>query len=433
MISKEKWAEVVKDFHEKGIPQLVKRELSIPKKIPLKRAISIIGPRRAGKTYTMFQLIEEIVKDGISINRTIYINLERTDLEDCNSKDLMAMMETYYEMYPENKKRKTWLFLDEIQNVGMWENFVRTVIDSENVQVFISGSSSKLLSKEIATALRGRTITYTILPFSFKDYLAAENMESRKYLSTSEKASLINALKTYMEKGGYPEAIIYKKESERILTDIVETTMYRDVVERYGVRNTRLLKLLIQSLINSSQREFSVHKFYNYTKSTGMKVSKTTLYNYMNALADVFLIFLLRKYSTSLREAEQSIPKVYVVDNGILILSGVNDFGKLLENLVFLELTRRNKNVYYYKSIDNKEVDFVIVEKGKVSKILQVAYSLDDFATKEREIKSLLKASRELKCNSLSILTWSKEGEETTNGKKITYIPLWKWLVFMNR
>lgn len=429
MINREKWIEIIKDFHERGVPDLIEREIKIPIEVPLKRAISIIGPRRAGKTYTMFQLIKSILKNNIDFIRILYINLERIDLEGTTIKDLDIMINTYYEIYPDNKNKKIWLFLDEIQNVDKWEKFVRTVIDSENVQVFISGSSSKLLSKEIATSLRGRTITYVILPFSFKDYLATEKIKIEKHMSTSERLKMINSLKTYIEIGGYPEVILYKKEMEKILLDIVETTVYRDIVERYKIRNTSLLKLLIKSLINSAEREFSIHKFYNFIRSKGIKASKTALYSYAGALNDVFFIFLLRKYSGSYKEIEQSLPKVYAVDNGILTSNGINDYGRLMENLVFVELKRRGKDIYYYKSPDGKEVDFVVLEKKKIKELIQVSYSLDEIITEEREIKSLLKASKELKCNKLTVITWNREEEKAINGKKIKYIPLWKWLL----
>lgn len=429
MVAKEKWAEIIKDFHEKGIPDLVERKIDIPTEIPLKRAISIIGPRRAGKTYTMYQLIKSLLSKKVQINQIVYINLEKADLEGCSSKDLVNMMETFYALYPQNKNKKTWLFLDEIQNVEKWEKFVRTIIDDETVQVFISGSSSKLLSKEIATAMRGRTITYTIFPFSFIEFLNVEKIEIGKYLSTSEKSKVINRLGMYIQNGGYPEVVLYPKEKEKILLEIIETTIYRDMIERHKIRNTKLLKILIKSLISSAVREFSIHKFYNFIKSAGIKASKNSLYNYVDGLSDVFFMSLARKFSYSYKEVEQSLPKVYLIDNGLLTVNGINDYGRLMENLVFIELKRRGKDVYYYKSVYDKEVDFVIVEKNKVKELIQVAFSLDDLNVREREIKTLLKASNELKCNNLIIITDNKETTEKIKGKKIKFLPLWKWLL----
>ncbi|MBI2143560.1 ATP-binding protein [Candidatus Woesearchaeota archaeon] len=428
MIPKEKWAEAIRDFHAKGVPELVEREISIPEEVPLKRAISIIGPRRAGKTYAMFQVISSILKHA-SMERVAYINFERSDLEGCSSRDLDSLMETFYEICPKNRLVKVWLFLDEIQNVENWEKFVRAVIDSENVQVFISGSSSKLLSREIATAMRGRAVPYKMLPFSFADYLSANKVKTGRYLSSAEKAEVINRLNMYMVGGGYPEVIIYPKEKEKLLADIFETTIFRDVIERYKIRNIKLLKLLIKSLISSAAKEFSVHKFYNFTKSAGLRAGKNSLYNYVDALNDVFFVFPLRKFSYSYRNAELSLPKIYLVDNGILTANGISGDGTLMENLVFIEHLRRDKEVYYYKSADGKEVDFVVLEKGRVKELLQVAFSLEDTRTREREIASLLKASKELKCSNLSIITNSEEGEEKIKGKNVKLIPLWKWLL----
>ncbi len=429
MIGREKWAEVIADFQGKAIPDLIEREITVPEEVPLKRAITLIGPRRAGKTYTMLQLIKSLLREKAGIDRIVYINLERTDLEGCTGIDLVGMLETFYEMHPENRKWKIWLFLDEIQNVEGWERFVRTALDRENIQIFLSGSSSKLLSKEIATSLRGRTLSHTILPFSFTDYLIARGIERGEYLSSSQKAEVINRLRTYLTDGGYPEVILFGKEKEKILSDIVETTVYRDVIERYKVRNTRLLRLLIQSLIASAQKEFSVHKFYNYIKSMGMRASKNTLYEYLEALHDVFFAFPVRRFSYSYKEAEQSLPKIYLIDNGILSLNGIDGPGRLMENLVFVELMRRGKGIHHYKSADGKETDFVIVERGRVTQLLQVAYSVDEFGTKEREVNSLLKASEELRCSNLAIITWSREGEEVVKGKRIRYLPLWRWLL----
>ncbi|RLF34791.1 MAG: hypothetical protein DRM99_05860, partial [Thermoplasmata archaeon] len=279
MISKERIATIIKDFHEKGVPWLVERDLQIPIEIPIKRAISIIGPRRAGKTYSMFQLMKKLLKK-YEITQILHLNFELTILKNLSLEDLNLIKETYFEIYPENKNRKIWFFLDEIQNVEDWETFVRTLLE-ENINVFISGSSSKVLSREIASQLRGRSLTYTVLPFSFAEFLRAKKIEPKKYLSSKEKARIMKETREYLNFGGYPEAILYPEEREKIITEILETTIYRDVVERYKVKNIKALRLLMTSLINSATKNFSVHKFYNFLKSQGIKVSKTTLYEYL--------------------------------------------------------------------------------------------------------------------------------------------------------
>ena len=424
MISKEKWAEIINDFHEKELPDIIEREIEIPLEIPINRSISIIGPRRSGKTYEMFSLIRKLM-GSIDGEQILYINFERADLELTNENELILLKEAFYELYPENKKKEVWFFLDEIQNVPYWEKFVRTILD-QDIKVYLSGSSSKSLSKEIATSMRGRNLTYNVFPFSFREYLLFNKIENKKFFSSSEKARIINLLREYMKFGGYPEAIIYEKEKEKILTEIKETTIYKDVIDREKIRNTKVLKLLINALINS--KEFSVHKFYNFLKSQGLKVSKNALYKYLEALQDVFFVFLLRKFSYSYKKAEQSIPKVYFVDNGLLTVSGIEDKGRLMENLVFIELLRKNLDISYYQSI-NEEVDFVIKEKKKVRQLIQVCYDISNFNTKEREIKGLIKASKELKCNNFLIITWSYESEIKKDNKNIKFIPLWRWLL----
>lgn len=425
MITKDKIATVIKDFHEKGVPWLIERDLQIPTEIPIKRVISIIGPRRAGKTYSMFQLIKNLLAK-YNITQILYLNFELTMLKSLSSEDLDLILETFYEIYPENRNKKVWFFLDEIQNIEGWERWVRTLLE-EGINVFISGSSSKLLSREIATQLRGRALTYTIFPFSFAEFLRARKIEVKKYMSSREKAIVMKELRDYLNLGGYPEVILYPKEKEKIISEIIETTIYRDVVERYRFKNLKVLRMLISFLVNSATKNFSIHKFYNFLKSQGIKVTKTTLYEYLEALKDVFFVFTLHRFSYSLKKIEQTLPKIYLVDNGILYTNGITDKGKLMENLVLTELKRRGKDIYYWSN--SYEIDFVVREKKKIKQLIQVCYDVTEYETKEREIKGLLKASKELKCKDLVVITWDYEAEEKINRRKIKFIPLWKWLL----
>ncbi|MEK6792903.1 MAG: ATP-binding protein [Nanoarchaeota archaeon] len=425
MVSREKWAEVIKDFHEKNLPKIIPRMQEIGFESDMKRAVSIIGPRRTGKTYEMYYLISKI-KDKFGIDRAVYINFERADFGILSYKDLVLMLETYYELYPKNKKEAIWLFLDEIQNVVEWERFVRTCLD-DGIRVFLSGSSSKLLSKEIATSMRGRNISYNIYPFSFVEYLITKKFEIGKFYSSSEKSTLKNLFNEYLIFGGYPESIIYSNEREKIIKDIFDTAIYKDVIERNKVRNVNVMRLLIKVLLNS--KEFSINKFYNYIKSQGIKVSKNALYNYSEYLGDAFFVFFLRKYDLSIKKREQSLPKIYFIDNGFLTLNGIEDKGRLLENLVFMELTRRNKDISYYQNSLKEEVDFLVKEGKKVKQLIQVCYDLSNFMTLDREIRVLIKASKEFECNNLVIISLDEEREEKVNGRVIKIIPVWKWLL----
>lgn len=425
MISREKWAEVIKDFQEKEIPVAVPRELNVNLNSDISRAVSLIGPRRAGKTYGMFLLIKQILNKE-DRNKILYVNFERADLGVLDYTDLSVMLEVFFQLYPQNKKGRVWLFLDEIQNVPLWEKFVRTCLD-EKIKVFITGSSSKLLSKEIATSMRGRTLTYRILPFSFQEFLYVKNFKSQNFYSSAEKAKLINFLDEYITFGGYPEAVIYKEEREKILTDIFDTAILRDVIERHGIRNISVMKNLIKALLGA--KEFSVNKFYNYLKSNGIKVSKNAVYNYLEYLEDAFFIFSLRKLNFSYKKSEQSLPKIYFVDNGLLKINGVDDKGRLMENLVFIELLRRGCDTSYYQAPTGEEIDFVVKKGKKVKELIQVSYNLENFMTRQREFNSLIRASKKFMCNNLVIITRDEEKEEKVKGKKVRVIPLWKWLL----
>ncbi len=425
MITKEKWAEIIKDFHKEKLPETIQREQKIDTKLKIRRAISIIGPRRAGKTYEMFILIEKI-REKYSIDKTLYVNFERPDLGLVSSQDLVVMLETYYQIYPKNKESQVWLFLDEIQNVSKWESFVRGGLD-RGISVFISGSSSKLLSKEVATSMRGRNLSYNIYPFSFREFLRAKKFEIKKFYSSGEKALLNNLLNDFLISGGYPEAVIEPNKKNKIIRDIYDTAIYRDVIERGKIRNIKALKLLIRALLTS--KEFSIHKFYKFIKSQEIKISKNLLYRYIELLSDAFIVFLLRKHDLSYKKSEQSLPKVYFVDNGLLALNGIDDKGRLLENIVFMELLRREKEIAYYQNAQKEEVDFVVKEGKRVKQLIQVSYDIDNFMTLDREVRVLVKASNEFNCNNLVLLTMHEEREDKVNGKKIKIVPVWKWLL----
>jgi len=428
--------ELIKDFHEKPLPDLVDRDLEF--KLPkTKKAITIIGPRRAGKTYFLFNSMHRLKE----VNRTemLYVNLEDDRLLPLKLDDLNQFLKTYYEIYPQNRKKRVYLFLDEVQNVEGWENFVRRILDTEKVQVFITGSSSKLLAKEIATSMRGRAVTYLILPFSFLEFLRAKEMEVKKYLSSDKKAWVMKYLDEFMRFGGFPEVVLDDDENSKVRTlkEYVEVLLMRDVVERHKVKNIKVLRMLFNALQDSFSKEFSVHKFFNFLKSQGIAVSKNTLYDYFQHYEDAFAVIPVRRFSYSIRELEQSLPKVYQIDNGYAPQMGIRfspNIGRLMENTVAIEWLRRKfKNplldFFYWKDASGKEVDFVIKEGKDIRELLQVCYNVEDYDTKMRETKALLKASNKLSCKNLKIITWDYEGNETIEGKKIIYNPLWKWLL----
>ncbi|MEM2154335.1 MAG: ATP-binding protein [Nitrososphaeria archaeon] len=428
MISRDTWIKIIRDFEERPFPNDLKdRLIDIPLDVPLNRAIALLGPRRAGKTYTMFLLIKRLIESGVEVDRIVHINFESLDLAGVSLADVKNFLNIYFEIHPKNFGKDLWFFLDEVQGLDGWEVFVRDLID-RGVRTYISGSSSKFLSREIATQLRGRCIGYEIYPLCFKEFLSFKNIVGEKFPSTRNKSTILNCLREYLKFGGYPEIVIFPEAREKILKEIIDVVIERDIIERYGVRNSRVLRLLIKAL--ASSKRFSVHKFYNFLKSSGIRVSKNTLYTYLEALNDSFVTFPVRRFSRSYKDEETSLPKVYFVDNGLLTVQGVDDEGKLMENLVFVELLRRFglEKIRYFLHND-KEVDFIIKDGNVVTQLVQVSYSIEDFETREREVKPLIKASELLDCNSMLILTWDTEEEIKVEGKAIKLLPLWKWLL----
>ena len=389
---------------------------------------TIIGPRRAGKTFFIHQNINQLKSENK--DKIIYINFEDERLLPIEKEDLDLILESYYELYPENTDKKLYVFFDEIQVVPFWHLFVRRIYDQENVEICVTGSSSKLLSKEIATQLRGRTLTYVIFPYSFKEFLKAKCVTlERHFEHTPLRYQVKKLLQEYIEFGGFPE-IADKDEflKTKILQEYFDLIFYKDLVERYKIRNFDMVKEMMLYLVNNFSSYFSTNKYYNLLKSQGKKVGKNTLFTYTACMTDINFIFLVPKYG-KLKEQFANPKKVYVIDTGLInavAFKVSRDIGRLYENAVFVELKRKNKKVYYWKN--KYECDFVVKEGERIEEVIQVCYDLTE-ENKAREINGISEAMDELHLKEGLIITGDFEGEETITGKKISYKPLWKWLL----
>lgn len=413
---------LIKEFHEFEFPEIIKRELVIPQ---TNKIISLVGPRRAGKTFYFYQLIKNLLKKGISKECILYINFEDDRLLPIKTGELNDLLEAYYELYPDLKNKKKYFFFDEIQNVKNWEIFVRRIVDKEKVEIYITGSSSKLLSKEIATSLRGRTLTFYMYPLSFKEFLRFKNVQVEKDVSYSTKRFKIKHLfKEYLEYGAFPEVVKTEKLKQDILSNYFEMVIYRDLVERFSIRNINLLKMLSKYLITNVSSRFSINSYYKSLKQE-TKVSKETILEYLSYLSDINLIHLVPIFSFSLKVQQVNPSKAYCIDTGLrnaVSLRFSEDEGRLAENVVFIELKRRGYEVFYWRN--TKEVDFVVKEKNNKLIGFNVSYT-DEID--EREITSLreFKTNYAAKIKDLIILT--RDIEEKKGN--ITLIPLWKWLL----
>ncbi len=427
MTREEVIGQIVKDFFNLEV-DAVERDLDVPFDPDLRKAVTIIGPRRAGKTFYLLSHFTRLRKEG---KAALFLPLDDDRLYPPSLEDLSTLIKVFYELFPNAKEG--YLFLDEIQNVPNWELFVKRAVEREGFKVFLTGSSSKLLSREIASALRGRTLTFEMFPFSFREFLRAKGMELGRYLSTKEEANIKALLREYLEFGGFPEVVMIENEylKRKVLEEYIDVMLYRDVVERYNLKNLKAVRMFLKLLVTSFAKEFSINRTANYMKGMGIEVSKNTLYNYLEYFSDAYIVFPLKRFSYSLKEIERSLPKIYIIDNGLInaySLRFTDNIGRLMENAAFLELRRRNKEIFYFKTPDGREVDFVVKEGNRIMELIQVSYSIEDTSTWERELKGLVKASKELKCENLRIITWDKEGREEFKGRSVELTPLWKFL-----
>ncbi|MEM2584634.1 MAG: ATP-binding protein [Thermoproteota archaeon] len=432
---------VLAEWRARKLPELVERELEIPLEPAL--VVAIIGPRQAGKTFRMFQLIKELISREVSQENILYVNFEHERLRNLDANNLGDMMKVFHQLYLPAENSPIYLLLDEVQNVRDWDKWLRRMSEDSRFRIFISGSSSKLSSKEIATSLRGRSIDFTILPFSFREFLKARKLEAEGFKRLShleERGRAVRLVEEYVKFGGYPKIVLTEdvEMKERILKSYYETIFHKDITERYRV-DPVLFDAFLRYAVTCFAKQISISKIYNYLKTLGFKCSKQTLIKFLKYSEEVFFLFPLEIFSYSIKERRQYPRKLYIVDNGIIRTiypEADKSLGRLMENTVAIELIRRggrekNEISYWreYGKRDGKEVDFIVRSGFTVKELIQVTYANSRGEIEKRELESLIKASEELKCNNLLIITWDYEGEIEVEDKKIKCQPLWKWLL----
>lgn len=360
-----------------------------------------VGMRRAGKTYTLYQRINELLDQGISKEQILFIDFEDDRLLPMTAKEMGQLLDEFYSIYPINHQRKCYLFLDEVQNVENWHQVVRRYHNSKNVELTITGSSAKLLSKEINTSLRGRSLAVEVLPYSFDEFRIAQNVAAPKPPFGRQAYDIASSqLMDFFTIGGFPAVQKMQVHDWReTLQGYVDAVILKDIIERHNISNIALLNYLIKTLIINAATLFSVNKFYNDIKSQGYKVSRETIYNYLDYIEDAFLIFNVPIYSESVR-GQQTVPnKIYAIDNGLINAYSlkIKDLNhKFLENQVYLDLRRQGKDIFYYHTKEGYEVDFVTVDKSGERELIQVTWDMKDPKTAEREQRALECAEKEL-------------------------------------
>lgn len=423
---KELFQRIITDFIEKEISGIFSREYSIP--LNSKKIVSLIGVRRSGKSSILFDLIQKLRVDTPREN-IIYLNFEDDRFFPLKLEHLDSILEGYFELFPKKRDEKIYIFLDEVQVVDGWELYVRRIYDNLNIAIFITGSSAKLLSTEIATSLRGRTISFEIFPFSFKEYLEFKGIEVN--IHSSKSLSFIkNAFESYIINGGFAETI--NEDSflaRKILSDYLELIVFKDIAERHNITNTSLLKHLNKYCFTNISTLVSFTKLYNDFKSQGFKVSKDTIFNYMAYLEDAYALFTVPIFRNSIKEEQRNPKKIYAIDNGfkkIYDYAISEDKSKLYENIVFLYLRRQSKNIYYYKG--TQEVDFYVKLDDR-EMLVNVSYEIKDEKTRQREINGLLEAMDYFKLDVAYLITKDEKSEIALDGKRIFVLPLFEWML----
>lgn len=390
----------------------------VSRQIPLPHAIVISGIRRCGKSTLLNQIINSFYGSGV-----YYLNFEDERLVDFEVADFNSLYEVFLELYG----KKSAFFLDEIQNVAQWETFVRRM-QNKGYKFFITGSNASLLSKELGTKLTGRCVSIELYPFSFMEYLSFKRYKLQKNaLSyTTERASIRKYFSEYLKHGGMPEYLKYNDST--LLKRVYEDILYRDIVARYDIKQVKALRELGLYLLSNIGGLFS---YNNLTKTLGVG-SMNTIKSYVDYLENSFVVSLVNRFSYSLKQQFVANKKIYCIDNGLaesIAFQFSKNKGKFLENLVFLELRRRYAEIYYYKTANNLEVDFLIKKGRKDISLIQAVDNLDSQKSRQREIDALSRAMGELKVKKALILTEDAEEEIKSKGKVIMVAPIYKWLL----
>jgi predicted AAA+ superfamily ATPase len=423
---------LIDDFHERQLPALTRRSSRIPA-VPGKVDV-VIGMRRTGKTYFCFQTINDLLAAGTPKENILYLNFEDDRLLDFRVDDFQTILDVYFARYPDHRTVPCYFFFDEIQRIGTWEMFVRRLLDTENnIRIVLTGSSSKLLSREIATSLRGRSLATEIFPYSFTEFLRAHGIFNSPPTQFGSRtvSRLRKAAGDYLAIGGFPEAQALERHHRiEVLQGYIDSVLLRDIIERHSVSNVVALKHLVSHIMNTPGGRFSVNKFYNSLKSMSVRCTKNNLYEYLDHLMDAYLFYRVPIHTRSEKSRMLNPAKVYTIDTGLLnaiLFRNAANQGPLLETLVFMHLRRHGFTMEYVATKDGFETDFLARHPLTGERLLtQACFDMADTKTFNREVRGLQSAMQELSIGSGTIVTWDNETELEGN---ITVIPAWKWLL----
>ena len=414
MVSRvEDFRKVISDWFTRTLPNIYERDIDIPLDVDV--VVSIVGPRRSGKTFMVYSLISRLER-FLPRGNVLYINMEHERLRHLSTEDLGDMITAYNEIGKLDGTKQIYLFLDEVQVVDGWNRWINRMYESKKYHIYLTGSTSQLLSREIATEMRGRSISYIVFPYSYREILKLKNRDipDSEILARSEKrGEIITVLEDYLQHGGYPETLNNPSIREKLLQSYIDAIVLRDVGERFNVE-TLLLSYIFEYLSSSYSKYFSGSKAYQFLKTINYPVGKERPLQVLGYFNEALTVFPVEIFSRGSRAGKQYPRKIYLADNGLIAgMNGEVDSRRGMENLVFIELCRKSElftkfRVFYWREYgksEGREVDFVIVKGGKVSELINVSYVRSREEVAKREITGLEMASKELKCDDKTIIT----------------------------
>jgi predicted AAA+ superfamily ATPase len=419
---------------ESPLPELTRRAVELP--AISNKALAVIGMRRAGKTSFLHQCRGDLMAQGRNPKNLVYFNFEDERLGGLQVADLHKVVDVHARLFPPSTQEKVGFFFDEIQLVTGWEQFCRRLLDSGTHEIFVSGSSAKLLSREIATSMRGRAWEILIQPFGFGEFLQHHGYaipEDAGRLVARERAFLDHQFSVYLEVGGFPEAQGMEiADRRKLLQGYVDVVLLRDVIERHGVGNPIVLRWMVRRLLGNPAGHFSITKFAADLKSQGIPAGREMLYQFLEHFEDTFLVASLQLATDSEKRRQVNPRKVYPADTGLIPVfdrSGKSNAGHALEVAVFHELQRRGDSVGYWKTAEGREVDFAVTTATGERELIQVCVSLDDAETRERELRALQEACTEFSDARPFILTLESRLPYPEMPAGVAVLPVWEWIL----
>ena len=401
--------------------QVIKDAIIVDRNIELEKDVNyvLVGLRRSGKTTLLYKRVQDLINEGVEWNQIIYINFDDERLVDFKLEDFDDILLTAEEM----TNKKQYFYLDEIQNIDDWEKFAIRIAN-QGYKVDITGSNAKMLSKEVEAKLGGRYISKEVLPYSFEEYLRACEVDKNVY-SNKDIAKINLLLEQYFVNGGFPASLSFKNKREYV-SSIYQKVLYGDIITHNKVRSENGMKLLIKKIAESIKQELSYTKLQNVITGIGYKISKDVVIDYCGYCKDVFLLFTIENYYLSFVD-KNSNPKYYFSDNGILNLFLDEKRSSLLENIVAIDLYRKDKDDLYYLKGNRVDIDFYL---SKTNTAIQVSYSLKEDAAYDREISSLIEFARNSKNKAkLIVVTYEEKTTINVGEYEITVVPLKEFLL----